>query len=86
MNCSCGHKNCVTRIYVDDVVTPGVTMYFNPEVRTDDEQVHVTAPGKLLIPARNAALKQLVKDTLFVLRLRGAKQLLIDIGLEEATE
>lgn len=83
MHCSCGHKDCVTRIYVDDAVIPGVTVYFNPEVRADDEQVHVTAPGQLLIPACDAALKQLVKDTLFVLHMRGAKQLLIDIGLEK---
>jgi hypothetical protein len=83
MKCGCGDQHCVTRIYADDVLIPGIVVFFNPEIRTDDSQYHVVSFGQLLIPACDEALKQLAKDIIAVLRQRSDKQLRIDIGIED---
>lgn len=82
MRCQCGRKDCVTRIYVDDIPVPGITVIFNPGIDTDEDPVHLAQDGQLLIPADDAALTQLIKDLVFILRVRADKRLRAETGLE----
>lgn len=67
MRCGCGPQDCETRIYVDDVMVSGVHVIFNHKSQSG-ELVPLKSAEQLEIPASDAALKQLVKDVLFVLR------------------